>query len=66
LTEFPSESVYLAYLNPVVDNSTEKFSWAVPNFVAVRDYAGDLGGVNVVMKIFGYFNPLSAKKLRFS
>jgi hypothetical protein len=30
----------MAYLNPVVDNSTEKFTWAVPNFVAVRDYAG--------------------------
>ena len=38
--DFPSEPVFMAYLNPVVDNSTEKFSWAVPNFVAVRDFAG--------------------------
>ena len=30
----------MAYLNPSVDNSTEKFTWAVPNLVAVRDYAG--------------------------
>jgi hypothetical protein len=38
--DFPSEQVYMAYLNPSVDNSTEKFTWAIPNLVAVRDYAG--------------------------
>jgi len=26
-------------MNPEVDNSAELFSWAVPNFVAISDYA---------------------------
>ncbi len=34
----------MAYLNPAVDNSTEKFTWAVPNLVAVRDFAADKFG----------------------
>merc|ERR1712142_1362568 len=38
---FPSEAVACAYLNPSVDSSQEKFSWAVPNLVGVRDFAVD-------------------------
>ena len=41
---FPSERISQAYLNPEVDNSTEKFSWAIPNFVAVRDFASEKFG----------------------
>ena len=41
---FPSDRINLAYLNPDIDNSTEKFSWAVPNFVAVRDFASEKFG----------------------
>ena len=36
---FPSESVADAYLKPTVDECREKFSWAVPNLVAARDFA---------------------------
>merc|ERR1719237_280348 len=36
---FPSESVADAYLKPTVDECKEKFSWAVPNLVAARDFA---------------------------
>ena len=31
-------------MSPTVDTSTEKFTWAVPNFVAVRDYTSDKFG----------------------
>ena len=41
---FPSKEVFDAYMNPIVDTSTEKFSWAVPNFVALRDYTYDKFG----------------------
>jgi len=41
---FPSMEVFDAYINPIVDTSTEKFSWAIPNFVAVRDYTSDKFG----------------------
>lgn len=41
---FPSEAVACAYLNPSVDSSQEKFSWAVPNLVGVRDFAMDRFG----------------------
>jgi len=41
---FPNKEVYNAYMNPIVDTSTEKFSWAVPNFVAVRDYTSEKFG----------------------
>ena len=41
---FPSERISQAYMNPEVDNSTEKFSWAIPNFVAVRDFASEKFG----------------------
>ena len=36
---FPSEAVADAYLKPTVDECREKFSWAVPNLVAARDFA---------------------------
>ena len=38
-SSFPSENVVSAYLRPSVDDSRETFSWAVPNLVAVRDFA---------------------------
>lgn len=41
---FPSEAVASAYLNPSVDQSQERFSWAVPNLVGVRDFAMDRFG----------------------
>ena len=41
---FPSDRIRLAYINPDVDNSTEKFTWAIPNFVDIRDYAADKFG----------------------
>ena len=31
-------------MNPEVDNSLEKFSWAIPNFVDIRDYASEKFG----------------------
>lgn len=36
---FPSDNVFHAYMNPAVDNSSELFSWAVPNFVEISDFA---------------------------
>ena len=36
---FPSEAVVSAYLSPAMDTSEERFSWAVPNLVGVRDFA---------------------------
>ena len=41
---FPSERIHIAYMNPEVDNSLEKFSWAIPNFVDIRDYASEKFG----------------------
>ena len=41
---FPSERVKAAYMNPEVDNSTEKFTWAIPNFVDIRDFATEKFG----------------------
>ena len=41
---FSSERVKAAYISPDVDNSTEKFSWAIPNFVAIRDFATEKFG----------------------
>ena len=41
---FPTLRVYNAYMAPVVDHSKETFSWAVPNFVAVRDFASEKFG----------------------
>jgi hypothetical protein len=48
---FPSERVSLAYLNPEVDNSNEKFSWAIPNFVEIKDYAGGFLHVRIMIII---------------
>lgn len=36
---FPSTTVLNAYLNPTVDSSTEKFSWALPDLDALRKFA---------------------------
>jgi len=36
---FPSKAVVPAYLSPAVDTCEERFSWAVPNLVGVRDFA---------------------------
>ena len=41
---FPSEAVVAAYLQPAVDLSEERFSWAVPNLVAARDFAREKFG----------------------
>lgn len=41
---FPSERISSAYTNPEVDNSSEKFTWAIPNFVAIRDFATEKFG----------------------
>merc|ERR1719319_1352440 len=41
---FPNEAILAAYLTPQVDQSGEKFSWAVPNLVEVRDFAMDKFG----------------------
>lgn len=43
---FPSDRISGAYMNPKVDNSLEKFSWAIPNFVDIRDYATEKFGWN--------------------
>ena len=37
-TGFPSEQVFEAYLNPVVDDSSEAFSWANPDLHSLRLY----------------------------
>ena len=41
---FPNQNIIDAYLYPTVDNSTEGFSWAVPNFVEIRDFAQERFG----------------------
>ena len=41
---FPNRNIVDAYLFPTVDNSTEGFSWAVPNFVELRDFAQERFG----------------------
>ncbi len=41
---FPNDRISEAYLSPSVDNSTEAFSWAVPNFVEIRDFAQEKFG----------------------
>ncbi|KAK4310651.1 hypothetical protein Pmani_017797 [Petrolisthes manimaculis] len=41
---FPNEQVYDAYLNPEVDESKEKFTWAVPNVEALRQFTGEKFG----------------------
>jgi len=41
---FPNGRVFQAYTEPSIDPSEERFSWAVPNFVAVRDFATEKFG----------------------
>ena len=36
---FPNSIVYNAYLDPMVDNSKEKFTWGVPDLDMLRKYA---------------------------
>lgn len=46
MESFPNEKVYEAYLNPEVDESREKFSWAVPNVEALRTFTSEKFGWN--------------------
>lgn len=39
LLGFPSPAVVSAYLNPMVDDSREPFTWGTPDVAALRDYA---------------------------
>lgn len=43
---FPNENVYEAYLLPEVDESREKFTWAVPNVEALRVFTAEKFGWN--------------------
>ena len=56
---FPSDRINHAYMNPEIDNSTEKFTWAIPNFVAVRDFAAEKFGWTRVSLIFNDFSHFS-------
>ena len=38
-SEFPSREVYGAYLNPVVDESKQEFSWGFPDFSQLEVFA---------------------------
>ncbi|TRY67515.1 hypothetical protein TCAL_05505 [Tigriopus californicus] len=59
---FPNEQVVDAYFSPKVDNSLEEFSWAVPNFVEIRDYAQEKFGWpkvkidEIIMPVIKKFN----------
>ncbi|KAK8741502.1 hypothetical protein OTU49_002250 [Cherax quadricarinatus] len=44
---FPNERVYEAYLKPDVDESREKFTWAVPNVEALRTFIMEKFGWNL-------------------
>lgn len=41
---FPNSEVINAYLDPEVDNSTEKFTWSRPNVIELRRYTRDKFG----------------------
>ncbi|XP_068203412.1 DNA excision repair protein ERCC-5 homolog [Palaemon carinicauda] len=43
---FPSENIFKAYLEPEVDESKERFSWAVPNVDALRLFTMEKFGWN--------------------
>ena len=43
---FPNVQVVDAYLDPKVDKSNEKFSWSIPNAVAITDFAKERFGWN--------------------
>nr|XP_045596661.1 DNA excision repair protein ERCC-5 homolog [Procambarus clarkii] len=47
LESFPNERVYEAYLEPEVDESREKFTWAVPNVEALRTFTMEKFGWNL-------------------
>lgn len=58
--DFPSRGIINAYLNPVVDKSEQKFSWAIPNLHGVQNFCADTLGweraetdrvVNPVLKV---------------
>ncbi|CAL1294661.1 unnamed protein product [Larinioides sclopetarius] len=43
---FPDEKISDAYLNPAIDDSTEKFTWGRPDLDALRDYTRERFGWN--------------------
>ncbi|GBL85006.1 DNA repair protein complementing XP-G cells [Araneus ventricosus] len=43
---FPDERIPDAYLNPAIDDSTEKFTWGRPDLDALRDYTRERFGWN--------------------
>jgi 5'-3' exonuclease len=58
--DFPSRGIINAYLNPVVDKSKTKFSWAIPNLHGLQNFCADTLGweraetdrvVNPVLKV---------------
>jgi hypothetical protein len=58
--DFPSRGIVNAYLNPVVDKSGAKFSWALPNLQGLQNFCADTLGweraetdrvVNPVLKV---------------
>ncbi|GFT47290.1 DNA repair protein complementing XP-G cells homolog [Trichonephila clavipes] len=44
--KFPDERITDAYLNPTIDDSTEKFTWGRPDLDALRDYTRERFGWN--------------------
>ncbi|GFT54144.1 DNA repair protein complementing XP-G cells homolog, partial [Nephila pilipes] len=44
--KFPDERIPDAYLNPTIDDSTEKFTWGRPDLDALRDYTRERFGWN--------------------
>lgn len=44
VSDFPSDAVFNAYMYPELDLSTDIFSWAVPNFVEIRDFVAEKFG----------------------
>jgi hypothetical protein len=46
---FPNDAVIQAYLHPAVDDSNEKFEWALPNLAGLRDFCYDKFGWTVAM-----------------
>ena len=39
LLGFLNEDIFLAYTNPSVDDSDEKFTWGMPQVEALREYS---------------------------
>ncbi|KAL3806169.1 hypothetical protein ACHAXA_003461, partial [Cyclostephanos tholiformis] len=42
--DFPSRGIINAYLNPVVDRSDAKFSWAIPNLQGLQNFCAETLG----------------------